>query len=143
MFQINKILVPLDLQDKAGCARLIEASFDLAQKYDAKLHFLNVLDVDLESPMIDRFDDIKDEYLRTARSRLKKLISEKAPAGHTADIHVAPGRSYAMIIEAAEDIKADLIIISAHKPAMKDYLLGSTAARVVRHGTCSVLVLRD
>jgi len=36
----------------------------------------------------------------------------------------------------------DLIIVGSHKPGLQDYLLGSTAARVVRHAMCSVLVGR-
>ena len=42
----------------------------------------------------------------------------------------------------AEEINADCIIVGSHKPDIQDYLLGSTAARVVRHALCSVHVLR-
>ena len=38
--------------------------------------------------------------------------------------------------------QADLIIIASHKPGFQDYFLGSTAAKVVRHAPCSVLVVR-
>jgi nucleotide-binding universal stress UspA family protein len=38
--------------------------------------------------------------------------------------------------------EADLIVVGSHRPAMKDYLLGTNAARVVRHAHCSVLVVR-
>ena len=37
---------------------------------------------------------------------------------------------------------ADLIVVGSHRPAMKDYLLGTNAAPVVRHATCSMLVAR-
>ena len=39
-------------------------------------------------------------------------------------------------------IGAELILIGAHSPELKDYLLGSNAARIVRHSPKSVLVLR-
>jgi nucleotide-binding universal stress UspA family protein len=42
----------------------------------------------------------------------------------------------------AEEKGADLIIIASHRPGLKDYFLGSTAAKVVRHAKCSVLVIR-
>ena len=42
----------------------------------------------------------------------------------------------------AKKIGADLIIVASHKPNVGDYLLGTTAARVVRHATCSVFVVR-
>ena len=39
--------------------------------------------------------------------------------------------------------EADLIVVGSHRPAMRDYLLGTNAARVVRHAHCSVLVARE
>jgi len=50
-----------------------------------------------------------------------------------------PGRT---ISEYADSIGADCIIVGSHKPGMKDFFLGSTAARIVRHAPCSVHVLR-
>jgi len=46
------------------------------------------------------------------------------------------------LTEYAEEIGADLIIVGSHRPEFKDYLLGATAARIVRHAPCSVHVLR-
>ena len=37
---------------------------------------------------------------------------------------------------------ADLIVLASHKPALKDYLLGANASRVVRSAPCSVHVVR-
>ena len=36
-----------------------------------------------------------------------------------------------------------MIVIASHDPGLADYLLGSTAGRVVRHAHCSVLVVRN
>ncbi len=56
---------------------------------------------------------------------------------------VIKGHSGRTIIDFADEQKADCIIIGSHKPGLIDYLLGSTAARVVRHAPCAVHVLRD
>jgi len=45
-------------------------------------------------------------------------------------------------LQAAEDCDANLIMIASHKPGLRDYFIGSTAARVIRHAQCSVLVER-
>jgi len=63
------------------------------------------------------------------------------------DLHpkilVAQGQSiYAEILGIAEEASADLVVVGSHRPAMKDYLLGTNASRVVRHARCSVLVAR-
>src|SRR5271167_3236762 len=50
---------------------------------------------------------------------------------------------YAEILAVAESAAADLVVVGSHRPAMKDYLLGTNASRVVRHARCSVLVARD
>lgn len=44
---------------------------------------------------------------------------------------------------AADKLGCDLIVLSSHRPEMRDYLIGPNAARVVRHAKQSVLVVRD
>ncbi len=34
------------------------------------------------------------------------------------------------------------IVMASHRPGLQDYLLGSTAARVLRHANCSVYIVR-
>ena len=57
-------------------------------------------------------------------------------------IVVKHGRPADEIIDYATANDIACVIVSSHTPALKDYLLGSTAARVVRHAPCSVIVLR-
>ncbi|MCL1628642.1 universal stress protein [Roseibaca sp. V10] len=52
------------------------------------------------------------------------------------------GQPSASILGAAKETTADLIMIASHKPGLSDYFIGSTAARIVRHAQCSVLVTR-
>ena len=59
-----------------------------------------------------------------------------------AKVEVRSGHTYQTILKVAEEIEADLIVIASHKPGMQDSFLGSTAAKVVRHASCSVLVER-
>ncbi len=55
---------------------------------------------------------------------------------------VATGTAYAEILHAAELAGSDLIVIGAHKPDIKDYMMGPNASRVARHADCSVYVVR-
>jgi nucleotide-binding universal stress UspA family protein len=52
------------------------------------------------------------------------------------------GSVYNEVLREAETTAADLIVIGSHRPTMATYLLGSNAATIVRHATCSVLVVR-
>ena len=70
--------------------------------------------------------------------------SLKAELGGVADVKpvVVSGHSYRSILDYADETKVDCIIITSHQPEFSDYLIGSTAARVVRHAKCCVVVLR-
>jgi nucleotide-binding universal stress UspA family protein len=77
-----------------------------------------------------------------ATAEFKKIAAaQELPA--TTQVLVREGHVYHTILSVARDVGADLIVIASHNPVMADYLLGSVAARVVRHAHCSVLVLRD
>jgi len=139
---IKRILVPLDLHQEAQTDILIQHAAELATRYEAEPVFLNVVDVDFDSSMLDRYDDIQCKFAKDAQKRLKKEIAENAPSYTDAKALVTSGRSYSRVVEVADELSCDLIILAAHKPSMKDYLLGMTAARVVRHANCSVWVVR-
>ena len=78
------------------------------------------------------------------QNRIATLIRRVDATDLKPDVLVTHGASiYAEILGAAEEAEADLVVVGSHRPAMKDYLLGTNAARVVRHACCSVLVARD
>ena len=52
------------------------------------------------------------------------------------------GHSGRTIVDHAAEVGADCIVIASHKPDLRDFFLGSTAARVVRHAPCAVHVTR-
>lgn len=143
MTLFNTILVPLDLHKKADNDIILTTAVDIAEKYGSKLIFVNVIDVDLDSTLVDRFNDVKAHYAINAERQLQKLVSGNVPAELNAEFKVVSGRSYSKVVAAADELGADLIIVAAHKKGMKEFLLGMTAARVVRHAECSVLVVRD
>ena len=87
-------------------------------------------------------EDHEDKILVTAKEVLHKFVIERVPESITVHHVVSDGTIYKSIIDIAEDVGADLIIVGSHRPELKDYLLGPNAARVVRHSFKSVLVVR-
>jgi len=69
---------------------------------------------------------------------LKSLVEGVANASAS----VVEGHASRTILSHADNNAVDLIIVASHQPGMQDYLLGSTAAKVVRHAKCAVHVLR-
>ena len=77
-------------------------------------------------------------------NRIAAMIRRVDAADLNPNILVVHGASiYAEILAVAEEVGADLIVVGSHRPAMKDYLLGTNASRIVRHANCSVLVARE
>lgn len=136
----RSILVPVDLGEPSFWSKSLPTAVALSKSFGASLALVTVIpDLALIagaewSPIAYR------EMVDSLRARLAALAdSLEVPAGH----HIETGSIYAGILAVRERIEADLIVLASHRPAMKDYLLGANAARVVRHAPCSVFVVRD
>ncbi len=84
--------------------------------------------------------DLKDNALSVASDRLEALVdTEEFGAINKA---VRSGSIYSEILNTAQESDAGLIVLMSNIPDFGDYLLGPNAAKIVRHATCSVLVVR-
>ncbi|EKE75782.1 universal stress protein [Oceanibaculum indicum] len=134
----KNILVPIDLtQAEKGTAMLAVAA-KLADQ-GAKITAITVVEdlpgyVRAELPT-----GLVEKNLKAAQEEMAKLVKD---SGVAASVQVSDGNPSREILDHASKIGADLIIVASHRPGMQDYFLGSTAARVVRHAACSVLVTR-
>ncbi|MBN35331.1 MAG: hypothetical protein CMM46_11275 [Rhodospirillaceae bacterium] len=81
--------------------------------------------------------------LEDAGSRLLAFAEEHVPADRLGSCFVGHGSIHGEILRMSEQIKADLIVMASHKPAVRDYLLGPNAAHVMRHASVSVLIIRN
>lgn len=133
----DNIIVPMALDHGFGATAL-----KLAQKLlneGGKITALHVYEQ--PSGTVNAFLD--EDIVRQAFKKAEdKLLSRMAGVPNAQAI-VVKGHSGRTIIDFAADSGADCIIVGSHKPGLIDYLLGSTAARVVRHAPCAVHVLRD
>ena len=71
-----------------------------------------------------------------------KLLELKNKTGIAARVEIRTGSPAREILAAADEMKADLVIVASHVPDFANYFIGATADRVVRHAKCSVLVDR-
>ena len=132
------ILVPIDM------AHIVEgkANIDIATEHaaaGAKIILLNVVE---EIPGWAAAE-LPANLLEDSRAKVEAELKAIAKAsGMKMDAMVRSGHAYRTILDVAEEKNVDLIIIASHRPGLQDYFLGSTAAKVVRHAKCSVLVIR-
>jgi len=140
----SSILLSIDLDDAASAARAAEAAVRLARSESAALHVLSVVPGP-GMPIVGQ--QFEAGFEQAARSQVKAALdgwmAEHIPADLGATGHLAQGSIYDKIIQEADALGCDLIVMGAHRPELRDYLLGPNAARVVRHSRQSVFVVRD
>lgn len=140
---IKSILLPVDLNHDSSWEISLPHALEMAEKHGAKIHVLTVIP-DYGSAMVGSFfpKDFSENAKTESEKSLKEFLAKNIPDGVSADAHVLHGTIYKEIIGIANKVKADMIIMAAQRPEMKDYFLGPNAARVVRHAKQSVMVVR-
>jgi len=132
------ILVPIDMAHVAEGKTII----DIAAQHGATGAKIILLNVAEEIPGWAAAE-LPAGLLEQSRAQSEADLKAVATAsGIAMDVEIRSGHPYKTILEVAEEKAADLIIIASHRPGLQDYFLGSTAAKVVRHAKCSVLVIR-
>ncbi len=134
----NTILIPIDLSHKERIEPMLETVKLLADS-DAKIILTNVVE-DIPDYVAAQ---IPSDVLKKAEVEslsVLKAIAEQA--GLEAETEVRRGHAGNTLLDIADEKEVDVIVIASHKPGWEDYLIGSTAARVVRHAKCAVHVLR-
>jgi universal stress protein A len=143
MENYKHILLAVDFFEH--CEAVANRAKDLANKYQAKLSIIHVVD---SMPITDAgygadipFNlDLTAELMAGAKNRLAKLAEK---LGVTEDrLWLEMGSPKTEIIRVAEENNADLIVIGSHGRHGLALLLGSTANGVLHHASCDVLAVR-
>jgi nucleotide-binding universal stress UspA family protein len=141
----KRILCAIDINQPDLEAHIVQEAISLARLQDAQHDILTVLP-DYGLSFVGGFFDANHHKHaeEEAKSLLKGLVEKLL--GTEPDLVVrkivGTGTVYEQILKMAETTQCGLIVIGAHKPNFQDYLLGPNSARVVRHATCSVYVVR-
>ncbi len=132
----DKILVPLAL-DHGLSGKLLEIARQLLLP-GGEILALHVVEEAFGLARATQSDANAQMAFDRARELMKtKLSEEENVVGHVIEGHV-----YRSIIEFSEKHGISCVVMGSHKPELSDYLLGSTAASVVRHASCAVHVHR-
>lgn len=143
----KKILVPIDLLEDDLNLIIIQHVEELAKLSNSEIHFLSVI------PSLELFFGIevailpeshKDSAERSilAMRALEEVIKDIKVPDDRISCKVGIGSAKDEILDYAQEINADLIVVGSHHPSTSTYLLGSTASAIVRHAKTSVFVIR-
>ena len=116
--------------------RALQKATELAVQLGAKLTLVHVMvSEDSASPMYAQHE------VRAHVEKLKERLPENAGAV-TVELAVRVGEASSEILAAAEEIDADVIVLASHgQRGLAEWLLGSTAERVVRSSRRDVLIV--
>jgi len=143
---MQNIVVLVDLDEESSWRRALPRAIDYAGHAGARLHVLTIVpDEMFKMTVVAQIipEDYEDKLIEDAKRRLAEIVAGQATAeGPEIEPVVRLGSVYKEALRYARDIGAELIVLGAHKPELKDYLLGSNASQIVRHAPCSVWVVR-
>ncbi|MEX0371134.1 MAG: universal stress protein [Tateyamaria sp.] len=137
------LLLAVDVNAPEGAARSMDAAVSMARAENATLHLLNVVpDTGMAIVGASMASDSMKNALAAAQTELATWAKANIPDDITYNVHVTEGTVYDQIIRTAQSLDIDAIIVGAHRPELRDYLIGPNAARVARHAQQSVFVVR-
>jgi len=135
----EQVVIPTDGSDVAE--RAAETALDVAEKYDADVHVVYVVDpmpYDLEDTSRSIIGSLK-EGGRKATETIETMARDRDLSVTTA---VRRGEPTAELLEAASAVDADLVAMGTRgRTVGTGRLLGSTTARVVRRSSIPVLTV--
>ncbi|WP_226779210.1 universal stress protein [Oceaniglobus trochenteri] len=141
----RSVLCAVDISNPGQDDHVLKMAHRLADLDGAQLDVITVLP-DFGKSVVGGFFEKghHDKAVEAARAAMNKQITACLGADiNTAVRHVvATGSAYEEVLKLAKESDCGLIVIGAHKPGIADFFLGPNAARIVRHSTCNVFVVR-
>lgn len=140
----QRILLPIDFT--AHCERTARHAAWLAQQSAGTLHLAHIV----ENPLDPIYKPEEVQHwvvVEHASKRACEMLEEAArtclPVGMPRELHILAGDPSEKLVELAQTIGADLIVMSTHgTSSIAHLLLGDIAEKVARHARCPVLLIR-
>lgn len=137
------ILLAIDLNDEGSWAKALPVALDFVRASDGTLHIMTVTP-DFGMSIVGQFfpKGFEKGVGEKVLDALKVFVKTHVPGDVKTQRIVGEGTVYEVILNMADKIDADMIVVSSGRDDLKDFLLGPNAARIVRHAKCSVTVVR-
>jgi nucleotide-binding universal stress UspA family protein len=143
----KRILVTLDGSDLSE--RALQPAFELAEKFESQVTLLRVIAVDAmmlatagSGPQYLHLRDMQEERERTeSECYLHAIQAEWRATGIAVATRVTIGAAPEMIVQAAEQCHAELIVMSTHGRSGLNRLLYGSVTEAVLRGTQLPLLL--
>lgn len=136
----QKLMVPVDLAHTAALEKALTVAADLARQYQSAICYVGVCTT---SPTEVAHNP--DEFA----SCMERFSQQQAEQHQLADVSCVTCISHdpaadlnQVLIQAAEDNHADLVVMASHLPGIVDHIFTSHAGYLASHCKLSVLIVR-
>ena len=144
---LRHILCPTDLKERAFIA--LKKAVQIAHQFNSKITMLNAhpefMDRQEREMLRVSIDGLKEKYRRIAvesREEMKAEISKLHAEDIQVDYLLREGKPETIIVETAEKLGIDLIVICTDgRDNIKDFVTGTITEHVINHASCPVLVI--
>jgi nucleotide-binding universal stress UspA family protein len=137
----SRIMVPVDLEHADKLGRTLDTAGDIARLYGATLCFVAVSGKvpNRVAPTPEKFEAELNMFAREQGDRLG--VGTSSLVKSSVDV---PAELDDKLLEALDEVDADLIVMASHIPGVADrlHLISSNAAWIVKHADVSVFVVR-
>ncbi len=138
---MKKIIVGVDFSECSIGA--LEHGLQLAKAFKADLTLVWV-NPDITTAILSSHR--KEDFMPEVTYRLEQLVEEnkdKLPE-NTIDFVTREGRVYSEIIDVANELEADIIVVGTHGASgAEEFWIGSNASKIVMASTLPVLTIRE
>lgn len=139
----KSILLSVDLNHERSWENALPTALDLTKTLGAELHLVTVVPR-IGMSIVGTFlpEDFEQQALKKAGEALHDFAEQHIPEGVRGKSHVAHGVVREEILNAADTLNCDLIIMAPHRRGLQEMLVGPITEYVTRHAKQSVLVVR-
>lgn len=135
----QSILVPVDLAHPQTLEKALNTAADLARHYNTRVHYVAVAGT-APGNVARTPEEYQHKLAEFARRQGELHGCDVQAHVYTASDPVAALDD--LIVKAAEDLSADLLVMATHPPKGADVLIPSNGDKVARHTRASVLLVR-
>ncbi len=119
----------------------VDRAIDFATAYEGEIKVVSVVDV--PSEFYAEAPEIVEKMGVKARNLVDSAVEKAKAAGVPAEGFVREGAAHMVILDMAEELEINTIVISSHgKTGLKRLLMGSVTEQVVGFAHCPVLVTK-
>ncbi len=136
----RQMMVPVDLEHADQLERSLTVAADISKQYGTPVCYVGVANSQPSAIAHNptEFDEKLGEFAEEQASRHGLEVTSRTFVGHDLVADVDD-----VLLDAAKEINADLVVMASHVPTLVNYVWPSNGSKIASHSDTSVFVVRS